>query len=86
MLFLGRIVPEKGVHYLIDAFKRLDTGKRLVIAGGASDSAEYYESVRKAAGSDPRIVLAGSRRARSWRNCIPTRTRTCCPAIWRACR
>lgn len=59
VLFLGRIVPEKGVHYLIDAFKRLDTGKRLVIAGGASDSAEYYESVRKAAGSDPRIVLAG---------------------------
>lgn len=59
VLFLGRIVPEKGVHYLIDAFKRLDTGKRLVIAGGASASAEYYESVRKAAGSDPRIVLAG---------------------------
>lgn len=59
VLFLGRIVPEKGVHYLIDAFKRLDTGKRLVIAGGASDSAEYYESVRKAAGSDPRIVFAG---------------------------
>lgn len=59
VLFLGRIVPEKGVHYLIDAFKRLDTGKRLVIAGGASDSAEYYESVRKAAGSDPRIVLVG---------------------------
>ena len=58
-MYLGRIVPEKGVHYLIDAFKRLDTGKRLVIAGGASDSAEYYESVRKAAGSDPRIVLAG---------------------------
>lgn len=43
ILFLGRIVPEKGVHYLIDAFKRLDTDKKLVIAGGSSDSNEYFE-------------------------------------------
>lgn len=59
ILFLGRIVPEKGVHYLIDAFKRLDTDKKLVIAGGASDSAEYYDRVKAAAQSDPRIVLTG---------------------------
>ena len=59
VLFLGRIVPEKGVHYLIDAFKRLDTGKRLVIAGGASDSAEYYESIKQAATGDQRIILTG---------------------------
>lgn len=32
ILFLGRIVPEKGVHYLIDAFGKLDTDKKLVIA------------------------------------------------------
>lgn len=59
VLFLGRIVPEKGVHYLIDAFRRLDTDKKLVIAGGASDSAEYYESIKAAAAADPRIVLTG---------------------------
>lgn len=59
VLFLGRIVPEKGVHYLIDAFKRLDTDKKLVIAGGASDSAEYYESIKAAAAADSRIVLTG---------------------------
>ena len=59
VLFLGRIVPEKGVHYLIDAFKRLNTDKKLVIAGGASDSAEYYESVKRAAAEDPRIILTG---------------------------
>ncbi|KAA8820758.1 glycosyltransferase family 4 protein [Bifidobacterium vespertilionis] len=59
VLFLGRIVPEKGVHYLIDAFKRLDTDKKLVIAGGASDSTEYYDRVKAAAQSDPRIVLTG---------------------------
>lgn len=59
VLFLGRIVPEKGVHYLIDAFKRLDTDKKLVIAGGSSDSAEYYDHIKSAAQSDPRIVLTG---------------------------
>ena len=59
ILFLGRIVPEKGVHYLIEAFKRLDTDKKLVIAGGASDSSEYYEQIQSAVAGDPRIILTG---------------------------
>ena len=59
VLFLGRIVPEKGVHYLIEAFKQLDTDKKLVIAGGSSNSAEYYEQIQSAAATDPRIVLTG---------------------------
>lgn len=59
VLFLGRIVPEKGVHYLIEAFKRLDADKKLVIAGGASDSSEYYEQIQSAAAGDPRIILTG---------------------------
>ncbi|NMM95233.1 glycosyl transferase family 1 [Bifidobacterium sp. DSM 109957] len=59
VLFLGRIVPEKGVHYLIEAFKRLGTDKKLVIAGGSSDSSEYYEQIKAAAAEDPRIILTG---------------------------
>ena len=59
ILFLGRIVPEKGVHYLIEAFRRLDTDKKLVIAGGSSDSAEYYEQIKQMAAKDPRIILTG---------------------------
>ncbi|OZG68542.1 glycosyltransferase family 4 protein [Bifidobacterium eulemuris] len=59
VLFLGRIVPEKGVHYLIEAFKRLDTDKKLVIAGGSSDSADYYEQIKAAVAEDPRIILTG---------------------------
>ena len=38
ILFLGRLVPEKGIHYLIEAYKSLRTDKKLVIAGGISDS------------------------------------------------
>ena len=36
-LFLGRLVPEKGIRYLVEAFKEVKTDKKLVIAGGASD-------------------------------------------------
>lgn len=59
ILFLGRIVPEKGVHYLIDAFKKISTDKKLVIAGGSSHTDEYYESLKKQAVGDNRIVFTG---------------------------
>lgn len=58
-LFLGRIVPEKGVHYLIEAFHRVHTDKKLVIAGGSSDSSDYQQRIQVMAESDPRIVLTG---------------------------
>lgn len=57
ILFLGRIVPEKGIHYLIDAYKKLDTDKKLVIAGGASDSQAYFDEMRKKAADDNRIIF-----------------------------
>ncbi|MEQ6117044.1 glycosyltransferase family 4 protein [Bifidobacterium bifidum] len=59
LLFLGRIVPEKGVHYLIEAFHRVHTDKKLVIAGGSSDSSDYQQRIQAMAESDPRIVLTG---------------------------
>lgn len=59
ILFVARIVPEKGLHYLIEAYKKTDTDKRLVIAGGNSNSREYLESVERMAASDPRILMTG---------------------------
>ena len=57
ILFLGRIVPEKGIHYLIDAYHRLQTDKKLVIAGGASHSEEYFNQLKAKAAGDARIVF-----------------------------
>ncbi len=57
ILYLGRITPEKGLDCLIEAFRRLDTDQKLVIAGGSSDSAEYFAKVRAAAAEDPRIIF-----------------------------
>lgn len=56
ILFLARIVPEKGLHYLIEAFSRTNTEKKLVVAGGASHSGEYVEEIKKMA-ADKRIIF-----------------------------
>jgi glycosyltransferase involved in cell wall biosynthesis len=59
ILFLGRIVPEKGIGYLIEAFKKVKTDKKLVIAGGASDTTTYMQELKEAAAGDERIVFTG---------------------------
>jgi len=41
ILFVARLVPEKGCHYLLDAYKRLNPRLKLVVAGGSSHSDEY---------------------------------------------
>ena len=57
ILFLARIVPEKGLHYLIEAYQQIETDKRLVIAGGVSHSKEYMEQIHKMAAKDSRILM-----------------------------
>ena len=59
ILFLGRIVPEKGLRYLVNAYKEVETDKKLVIAGGASDTAAFMEELKKMAAGDERIFFSG---------------------------
>ena len=59
ILFLARIVPEKGLHYLIKAFKNIDTTKKLVIAGGASHTNTYLEEIKEMVKDDNRIIMTG---------------------------
>ena len=59
ILYLGRIVPEKGEHYLIKAFRDIKTDKKLVIAGGISDTAGYGKELKDLADGDDRIVFTG---------------------------
>ena len=59
ILFLSRLVKEKGVEYLIEAYKQLDTEKKLVIAGGASDSDEYVEALKKSCVDYKNIIFTG---------------------------
>ncbi len=59
ILFLGRLVPEKGVKYLIEAYKKLNTSKKLVIAGGSSDTSEYELELKELAKDNDNIIFTG---------------------------
>ena len=59
ILFLGRIVPEKGLRYLVNAYKKVKTDKKLVIAGGSSDTEEFLKELKDLAKDDKRIVFTG---------------------------
>lgn len=49
ILYLGRIVPEKGIHYLIESYSDMKTDMPLVIAGGSSHSEEYFARLKRSA-------------------------------------
>lgn len=56
---LSRLTEEKGIHFLIEAYKELKTDKKLVIAGAASDTDEYVKMLKEMAGDDPNIIFTG---------------------------
>lgn len=66
ILFLARLVPEKGLEYLLESFEKLDTEKKLVIAGGSSHTDDYVESIKKKVNKinektakDKRVIMTG---------------------------
>ena len=59
ILFLGRIVPEKGIHYLIDAYNEANVDKKLVIAGAASDTDTYFTELKEKAKDNKNIIFTG---------------------------
>ena len=59
ILFLGRLVPEKGIHYLIEAYQKLHTDKKLVIVGGTSDTDDYVQRLYAMAGNSSSIIFTG---------------------------
>ena len=62
VLFLGRIVPEKGLRYLIEAWKDIKTDKKLVIAGGSSDTEAFMNELKAAAGDG--VIFTGFQQGR----------------------
>lgn len=56
-LFVGRFIPDKGLHYLIPAFLKSHSKKKLVLIGGTPNPSDYEKKLRKIA--DERVVFAG---------------------------
>ncbi|MDJ0600701.1 MAG: glycosyltransferase family 4 protein [Crocosphaera sp.] len=60
ILFLGRLVPEKRPDLLIRAFQCLPHQDwKLVLAGGHSDTEDYYLQLKQAANYNPNICFTG---------------------------
>lgn len=59
ILTVGRLVPEKGFHDLIAAFREIETDWRLVIAGAADHEDTYSKELKQLAATDSRIVMTG---------------------------
>ena len=56
---ISRLVRHKGIHYLIDAFKQLDTDKKLVIVGDSSYTETYVDELKEMAKDNKNIIFTG---------------------------
>ncbi len=56
ILFVGRLVPEKGVHYLLEAFRDVRTELPLAIAGGYAFAPEYQARLQAQASERVRFL------------------------------
>jgi glycosyltransferase involved in cell wall biosynthesis len=59
ILYVSRLEPENNAHIVIEAFKRVDTDKKLVILGDAPYADTYKKYVKKIASADERIIFTG---------------------------
>jgi glycosyltransferase involved in cell wall biosynthesis len=58
VLCVGRLIPDRGYHLMIEAFKEVKTDLRLVIVGGASYD-NYYERELRAMLDPERMIMTG---------------------------
>jgi len=59
LLAVARLVPEKGLHDLLNAFKMFDGDYQLVIAGDADHETDYSLELKEQAALDERVTLTG---------------------------
>ena len=59
LFFASRLVPEKGCHYLIEAFKKLETNMKLIIAGSSSHTDTYLRQLQASSKEHPNILFTG---------------------------
>ncbi len=58
--YIGRLVRHKGAHYLIAAFKQIETEKKLAIVGASAYTDAYVRELKALAADDQRIIFTGN--------------------------
>jgi len=56
-LFVGRFIPDKGIHLLVEAFEKTNSTKKLVLIGGSPNPNQYEEQIQNT--KDNRIIFPG---------------------------
>jgi len=64
-LAVGRLVPEKGFHDLLDAYVKLDTDWKLVIVGDADHKDKYSFNLKKKAEQINGVVMTGFQKGKA---------------------
>lgn len=56
-LFVGRFIPDKGLHYLLPAFEKSQSKKKLVLVGGSPNPSPYEKEIQEMA--RPNVIFPG---------------------------
>lgn len=56
-VFVGRFIPDKGIHLLLAAFEKLDTDFKLVLIGNSPNPSEYEKKIKRT--TDKRVIFPG---------------------------
>jgi len=59
IFFAARLVKEKGVHYLIEAYKNINPDLKLIIAGDAEHEEAYKKELHDLAKNNENIIFTG---------------------------
>lgn len=57
---VSRLIRHKGLHYLIEAYKKIDTTKKLVIVGDGKYTDDYVKELHQRAKDCPNIIFTGN--------------------------
>jgi glycosyltransferase involved in cell wall biosynthesis len=64
-VYIGRLVRHKGIQYLIKAYKRLKTDKKLVIVGEGAYTDDYVSELHALAEGNNNIIFTGNQTGRN---------------------
>src|SRR3989449_2384961 len=59
VLYVSRLEPENNAHLVVEAFKRVRTGHKLLIVGDAPYARDYINDLKARARRDRRIIFTG---------------------------
>ena len=60
IVYIGRLVRHKGVHYLIKAYQEIKTDKKLVIVGDGAFTNDYVQELHDLASGNQNIIFTGN--------------------------